>query len=406
MTRRRRDLVLLVLSVLFYWIGLYLYVPTLPTYIQTRTDSLASVGIVLSMYGLLMGVLRLPVGIASDRLGRRKPFIVVGMALVGIGAWAMGSSRSMQGLVWGRVLTGVAATTWVPMVVLFSGRFAASEAVRVTAVLTLVLNVGRILATSLTGWLNGVGGYALAFYVASGAAAVGLLLILPVREDTPRAPKITARQAVHLIRRPDVLLPAVLSAINLYADYAVTFGFMPILAEHLGAGDAIKSALVSSNLGMVAAGSLCAALLVPRIGARSILWTSITLLPIGMILAAGAPNLPWLLVSQLCFGFAAGTGYSVCMGLSIQYVDQKDRATAMGLHQAVYASGMFAGPWASGLIADAIGIRPMFVLTALVCFTFSVALVRTLVRHSLHGASWRSQGEPEPVPVRQGERRP
>ncbi|MCK5586063.1 MFS transporter, partial [Candidatus Bipolaricaulota bacterium] len=152
MTRRRRDLVLLVLSVLFYWIGLYLYVPTLPTYIQTRTDSLASVGIVLSMYGLLMGVLRLPVGIASDRLGRRKPFIVVGMALVGIGAWAMGSSRSMQGLVWGRVLTGVAATTWVPMVVLFSGRFAASEAVRVTAVLTLVLNVGRILATSLTGW--------------------------------------------------------------------------------------------------------------------------------------------------------------------------------------------------------------------------------------------------------------
>jgi DHA1 family multidrug resistance protein-like MFS transporter len=52
------------------------------------------------------------------------------------------------------------------------------------------------------------------------------------------------------------------------------------------------------------------------------------------------------------------------MGMSIVHVDEQERATAMGLHQAVYAIGMFAGPWLSGLLAEAIGIRAMFGVTA------------------------------------------
>jgi MFS family permease len=392
MSDRRRDFRFLALAVLFYWIGLYLYVPTLPTFIQTRAGNLSSVGIVLSMYGLLMGVFRLPVGIASDRIGRRKPFIVVGMALVGVGAWVMGSSHSIGDLAMGRALTGVAATTWVPLVVLFSGLFATDDAVRVTAILTFVLNVGRILATSLTGLLNGIGGYSLAFYAAAGASAAAILFTLPVREHTSQMGKITARQVVRLIRRSDVLLPAVLSAINLYADYTVTFGFMPILAEQLGANDPVKGALVSLNLGAVAMGSLLIALLARRVGTRVLLWGSTGLLSLGIALAATAHDLATLLVSQLVFGLAAGSGYSVFMGLSIRYVSQADRATAMGLHQAVYAIGMFAGPWMSGLLGDALGIRPMFALTAVLCLVLSGSVILRIGRRSKHRDTWKRPG--------------
>jgi MFS family permease len=35
----------------------------------------------------------------------------------------------------------------------------------------------------------------------------------------------------------------------------------------------------------------------------------------------------------------------------------------MGVYQAVYAVGMFTGPWLSGLLADALGIQPMFTIT-------------------------------------------
>ena len=40
------------IAAFLYWISLYLYVPTLPTYVQSKTDNLALVGSVLSMYGL------------------------------------------------------------------------------------------------------------------------------------------------------------------------------------------------------------------------------------------------------------------------------------------------------------------------------------------------------------------
>jgi len=72
--------------------------------------------------------------------------------------------------------------------------------------------------------------------------------------------------------------------------------------------------------------------------------------------------------------------YPVLMGMSIQYVADQERATAMGLHQAVYAIGMFAGPWLSGILADVLGILPMFGITAFLCPTAGLLCTRGLIR--------------------------
>jgi MFS family permease len=75
--------------------SLYLYLPTLPTYTQTKTASLALVGAILAQYGLWQAIIRLPLGIAADWLGRRKLFIVVGISLSGVGAYVMGNAKDM-----------------------------------------------------------------------------------------------------------------------------------------------------------------------------------------------------------------------------------------------------------------------------------------------------------------------
>ncbi len=63
-------------------------------------------------------------------------------------------------------------------------------------------------------------------------------------------------------------------------------------------------------------------------------------------------------------GFANGLCFPVLVAMAIQRVDEAHRTTAMGIHQAVYAVGMFAGPWIGGVIADALGIRGMFAAMA------------------------------------------
>jgi MFS family permease len=366
------------IAVFLYWIALYLYMPTLPTYVQSKSDNLALVGVVLSMYGLWQAIIRLPLGITADWLGRRKPFIIVGLALAGLGAWIMGVAKGVNGLIIGRAITGLAAGTWVPLVVVFSSLFPPHEAIRATAMLTFVGSVGRVLATGVTGSLNELGGYSLAFFLAAGAAALAILVVLPTREGRRPPPQPSVGAIGSLITRPDVLLPSLLAALSQYANWTATFGFMPILARQLGATDVTQSMLMSMHIGVAMLGNLMATAIVSRIGARRLVYLSFVLLSTGIGGAALAPSLLLIFVSQFCIGLAQGISYPVLMGLSIQDVADAERTTAMGLHQAVYAIGMFGGPWLSGLLADAMGIRLTFGVTAFLCLVLGLFVTHRL----------------------------
>lgn len=58
-----------------YFVSLYVYVPGLPAYMAEGATTFAAVGVVLSMYGLWMAVLRMPLGIVAastqEKLSRR-----------------------------------------------------------------------------------------------------------------------------------------------------------------------------------------------------------------------------------------------------------------------------------------------------------------------------------------------
>jgi MFS family permease len=378
--RRRLLIGLYVLVTFLYWMSLYLYIPTLPTYTQSKTESLALVGTILAQYGLWQAITRLPIGIAADWLGRRKPFIVAGLFLAGLGAYVMGTADGAGGLLVGRAITGLAAATWVPLTVIFSSLFPDNEAVRATSILTVVGSAGRVLATSVTGTLNEWGGYSLAFFLAIGFAALAIVALLPARETVrpPRQPSL--RGVGRLVSRRDVLLPALLSAIGQYATWAVPFGFLPILAQQLGASGVTQSALVSLHIGVMTLGSLAAAALSNRFGARKLVYAGFVILSAGITGAALAPSLPLVFVAQFLIGLAIGITYPVLMGLSIRNVDDAERTTAMGLHQAVYAAGMFAGPWLSGLLAEAAGLRPMLGMTAFGCLALGLPLIGLVPR--------------------------
>jgi len=155
-----------------------------------------------------------------------------------------------------------------------------------------------------------------------------------------------------------------LSALMQYANWTATFSFIPILAQQLGATDMALSMLLSMNMLVSTGGNLVATTIVGKIGARRLVYVAFVLLAAGVGGAALAPLLPFVFVAQFSIGLAQGIGYPVLMGMSIRHVGDQERTTAMGLHQAVYAIGMFAGPAVSGVLAEAIGIRPMFGITA------------------------------------------
>jgi MFS family permease len=375
---RRLSIALVAAVGFLYWIALYVYVPTLPTYLETKTDNLAMVGTILSMYGLWQGIIRLPLGIAADWLGQRKPFIIGCVFLLGLGTYLLGTAQDAHSLLIGRIITGLAAGTWVPLVVLFNSYFPPEEAVRATALFNFVGFSGRMLGTGVTGTLNDIGGYPLAFFVASGMAGLAIVVMLVCREQARPPHRPSLGSLGRLVTRRDVLLPSVLAIVGQYAAFATTFGFFPILARQLGASDVMQSGLVTFYVALTMVSSLLVTTLVRRLGKQVLLYASFVFTAVGIGVAAVAPSLLLVFVGQALLGLSFGAGYAVMMGMSIERVEERQRTTAMGLFQALYSIGMFAGPWLSGILAEAIGIRPMLGVTAIICLVPGVLITGLL----------------------------
>jgi predicted MFS family arabinose efflux permease len=375
---RRRSIALYAAAVFFYWSALYLYVPTLPTYAAGKTDRLALVGVVLSMYGLWQAVIRLPLGILADWLGRRRHLIVAGFALTSLGALVMASATGIAGLAIGRAITGLSAGTWVLLVVAFSGLFPPDESVRATALLTLVGSLGRMLATGANGPLNELGGYSLAFYLAAASGVAAIACILFTREARRPSVQPAVSRLKGLLLQPDVLVPSLLALVAQYANWASTFGFTPILAEELGATDTLLSIMISLNVAVIMLANLGTATFSKHLANKTLAVAGFASLTVGLVSVAWAPTLPLLFAGQFCVGLSMGILAPTLMGLSIRTIPEEQRSTAMGFHQAVYAIGMFAGPWLSGILGDVVGIRPTFVVTGLVALGLGLLGTRLL----------------------------
>jgi MFS family permease len=376
MSENRISIKIFLAVTFLYWISLYLYVPTLPTYLQSKTPTLSTVGFVLSMYGLWMALFRLPVGLFVDAAGRGKPFIILGLFLGTMGAFTMGKGNTIVMLAFGRALTGLAAATWVPLIVVFSTFFRPEQTVFASSLLTFSASLGRMMATGSNGFLNNAGGYPLAFFTAGGIGVLAISFITAFVKEEIRQPKrLSLSSLTVIIKKRDVLLPSVISAVVHYGDWAVTFGFLPILAQQMGAGDVMKSLLISLNIAAITAGNLLNTFMVRKVNHFFLLSFGAFLLFSGILILAVAPSLAFLFGGTLCMGFAFGIVYPILIGMSIQNVSSPQRTTAMGIHQSFYAVGMFTGPWLSGIIADALGIRSTFFITA----GFYVVIVYILI---------------------------
>jgi predicted MFS family arabinose efflux permease len=264
------------------------------------------------------------------------------------------------------------------LLVVFSNLFPPSETLRATALLTLANSTGRMLASSLNGPLNALGGYSLAFYMGSGAAVLAMLVILPAHETRAPSQSPSLNNLIRVFKRRDVLLPSLLDTLIQFGIWCSTFGFFPILIKKLGGNDIIQSLLIALNLGALVAGNLIITRLIKKVPSRWLILVSLGAMVGGIWTAAVAPNLTWMVVAQLLTGISMGFGYPLLMGMSIEKVDETDRNTAMVLHQSIYAVGMIAGPWLGGLLGDALGVQPMFWVIGAVTLVFGLICFRFL----------------------------
>ena len=158
-----------------YWGALYVYSPILSVYAESLGATFTLIGIVVGTYGLVQMVLRIPLGILSDRWGRRLPFLYAGTFLQHCwAAWVWHWPPPPPILAVFRGVLGISAATWVAFTVLYASYFPSDEAPKAMGIMSAINGVSLIVVNLAGGQIAESWGMVATFYAGAGLAVIGL----------------------------------------------------------------------------------------------------------------------------------------------------------------------------------------------------------------------------------------
>ncbi len=381
--RRTAPQALALVSFLF-WMSLYLYVPLVPGHSRSVGAGAAWVGFIAGSYGLAQLVFRIPIGMWSDRLGRRRPFVLAGCALAAASAVGFASAGSPLALLVSRFIGGAAASSYLAFMVLYASYFPKTPAAAVVR-LQAITNLGVVFGITIGPWMASAAGTTTVFWIAAGSGVAALLVSVvrtieppPVRRpvDRPR-PKLRDLLGDHTLVRVSLL-----AAIIQYVSHGAWFVFVFDWAEQNLAASRSDLALLALFSGVPAAAASWGAgrWLARRFGAPAVIITGFALAAVAVALVPVAPSLGALLAIQAVGGVSRGFTISLLMSLALVSVPEERRAGAVGFFQATYSIGLTLGPVATGAIGSAVGLTGGFWVMAALAGAGGIAAVLVLPR--------------------------
>jgi MFS family permease len=167
-------------------LGLFLVLPVfaLEAHKYPGGDDPALIGLAMGIYGLTQGLLQLPFGLASDRLGRKR-VIVFGLLVFAAGSLLAAAAGSLTALIVGRSLQGAGAVSAVLTALLADqtrDEVRTKAMALVGASIGLMFAVSLVIAPLLTSLVGLSGLFAITGTLALAGVAVVVWLVPPESE--------------------------------------------------------------------------------------------------------------------------------------------------------------------------------------------------------------------------------
>lgn len=366
----RRSSASLALIFALRMLGLFLVLPVfaLEAAHYPGGDDAAMVGLAMGLYGLTQAVFQLPLGMASDRWGRKR-IIVGGLLVFALGSLVAALADSLTGLMVGRALQGAGAVS-AAVTALMSDL--TRDSVRTKAMAMVGGSIGLMFALALVlspllatwGGLSGI--FGLTFALALAGVAVVLWVVPPEPTKHNHAPVGQPRE---LLQHQD-LLRLNAGVFILHTVQMAMWVAVPALlvAAGLTKDGHWKVYLPTVVLSFVAMGGLFA---MERKGKlRAALLGAIGLVlvvQVGLGAVAQTMAQPSLaLMGGLMFLFFVG--FNVLEASQPSLVSRMApahlRGAALGAYNTLQSLGLFVGGFLGGLLAKWGGMPALFTATA------------------------------------------
>jgi len=339
-------------SILF--IALPLYVAKLPAPL-IHVEETVRVGLLLSLYGLVASVLQSFAGAWSDRLGRRKPLILVGLAIMCAGTLGFLLATRFLDLLLLRMLQGIGVALTIPasmaLMAVATHRETRGSSMGIYSTMRMVGFAGGPL---ISGFLLVTFGFASVFVAGAAFVLVGMVVVtLWVKE--PPAIAIEGHDGEFRIFDRKLLNPGIVGAGMATFLMASSFSMMTTL-EHqfnerlnqtaLGFSVAFSALMVSRLVFQVPLGRLS-----DRIGRKPLLIGGLVLMGPATALLGLVTSTLQLTGVRLVQGLAAGAIAAPAFAVAADLSSSGGEGRQMSIVTIGFGLGLALGPLIAGVLA-------------------------------------------------------
>lgn len=346
-------------------LGLFIVLPVFVLEAQRYPggDDPAQIGLAMGIYGLTQAVLQLPLGMASDRLGRKR-VIVFGLLLFAAGSLLAAAATSLNGLILGRSLQGAGAVSAAVTALLAD---LTRDEVRTKAMALVGGSIGLMFALSLVlaPVLVAAIGLPGLFVLTAGLALGGVAMVVWGVPPEPAVHKNQPRGNLSEVLRHPGLLRLNFGVFMLHSVQLAMWMAVPALLEQAGLSKdhhwwVYLPAVLASFF--VMGGTLFP--LERRGYLRAVFLAAIgliALVQLGLLATASAtPTVTSL--GLLMFVFFCGFNILEASqpSMASRIAPPQARGAALGVYNTLQSLGLFAGGLAGGLLVKGYGVQGLF----------------------------------------------
>lgn len=373
-----RSLVGLVALYATRMLGLFMVLPVLSLYAHDYAGSTTLLlGVALGVYGLSQGVLQVPLGMLSDKIGR-KPVILGGMVAFLVGSLVAATADSIYTLILGRTLQGAGAVASTIMALLSD---LTTEENRTKAMAAVGGSIGMAFAAAMVigPVLAAAGGLESIFWLTALLALLGILLVLFWIPTPQAASNLASSEALTM---PSLLRATLKNRELLRLDFGVfvlhsaqmaSWISIPYLLQHQLDFDLRQHwwlYLLTMGLGFFAMLPLII------IGERrrkmkQVFTGAIVLLAVAELLLLAGSSFTVFALGMFVFFTAFNLLEASLPSLVSKITPAGSRGTAMGIYSSSQFIGSFVGGVAGGFVAHHFGYHAVFLMCGLLALVWA-----------------------------------
>lgn len=324
------------------------------------------VGLAMGAYGLTQAMLQVPLGIASDRLGR-KPVILAGLALFVLGSLVAAWAPSLTWLVIGRSIQGagaISAAVTALLADLTRDQVRTKSMALVGISIALMFALSLVLAPVLVPHI----GLAGLFLLTAALALTGMAVVAWVVPPEPLQHQAQSRGGLREVLQNAELLRVDLGVFVLHAVQIAMWMSVPALLLEAGIASAEQwKVYLPAVLGslLILGGFLFR---LERKGHFKAVYMGtialIVLVQLGFLLALKSPSV-WAVSLLLCLYFVGFNAQEASQpSLASRIAEPRQRGAALGVYNTLMSLGIFAGGTLGGLVVKTWGSAGIFGFSA------------------------------------------